>query len=168
MAIRKYTAFIYMLLFLCSYLYLSDRYNLHTVEYTFTGALTYDQLESLRKSTKELVKKNASAKELLCTVNYIGSYRDSPLIMTAGLDNRMEDIPLLKGSFLTGLEEKQAVIGDRAADGIFKSMEVVGQQIKILGQEYKIVGVIKTGKSIFLMKKLWQLPIGVKRRSNLS
>ena len=150
MAVRRYTALIYMLLFLCSYLYLAARYNLHTVEYTFEGNLTYDQFESLRKSTKGLVKKDTSAKELVCTVNYIGSYRGNRLIMTTGFDNMMEDTPLLKGNFLTGLGEKQAVIGDRAADRIFRSVEIVGQQIKILGQEYKIVGVIKNSGEIYI------------------
>ncbi len=150
MAVRKVAAFAYLLLLLCSYAYLSSRYNLQTVQYTFEGNPSYEQLEKLRKSTKTLIKKGSTPKELQYVLNYMGSYRSCPLIMTTSFDNLLEDIPVIKGSFLVAAGAHQAVLGDKAADRLFRSTEILDQQVKIYGQDYKITGIIKNSDKIYI------------------
>lgn len=151
MAVKKYIAIIlFIAVMLTSYLYLSDKYNIHTVEYAFEGDLSYKQFEGLRKSTKSLIKKESSNKELICGVNYIGSFKGNRLIMTTGFDNLIKNIPMVEGSFIGDYQIKQAVIGDKAADRLFRSINVVGQTINIHKQEYIITGVIKNSEEIYI------------------
>jgi hypothetical protein len=151
MAVKKYIAIIlFIAVMLTSYLYLSNKYNIHTVEYAFEGDLSYKQFEGLRKSTKSLIKKESSNKELICVVNYIGSFKGNRLIMTTGFDNLIKNIPVVEGSFIGDNQIKQAVLGDKAADRLFRSMNVVGQTINIHKQEYIITGVIKNSEEIYI------------------
>jgi hypothetical protein len=151
MAVKKYiVGILFITLMLTSYLYLSNKYNIHTVEYAFEGDLSYKQFEGLRKSTKSLVKKASTNKELICVVNYIGSFNGNRLIMTTGFDNLIKNIPIVEGSFIGDNQIKQAVVGDKAADRLFRSMNVVGQTINIHKQEYIITGVIKNSEEIYI------------------
>lgn len=151
MAVKKYiVGFLFIGLMLTSYLYLTCKYNIHTVEYAFTGDISFEQFEDLRKSTKTLVKKGSANKELICVMNYIGSYKGNRLIMTTGFDNLVKSIPLVKGNFISDNQIKEAVIGDKAADRLYRSMNVVGQTITIHKQEYKITGIIKNSNDIYI------------------
>lgn len=151
MAIKKYiVGILFIALMLMSYLYLCNKYNIHTVEYAFSGDISIEQFEDLRKSTKSLVKKGSINRELICVVNYIGSYKGNRLIMTTGFDNFIQSIPLMEGSFISDNQVNEAVIGDKAADRLFRSMNVVGQSINIHKQKYKIIGVIKNSDDIYI------------------
>jgi hypothetical protein len=151
MAVKKYIlGFIFIAFMLMSYLYLSNKYNLYTVEYAFTGNLSYKQLVDLRESTKTLVKIDSKNKGLICVVNYIGSFKGNRLIMTTGFDNLVKNIPMVKGNFISDNQIKEAVLGDKAADRLYSSINVVGQTIDIQNQEYKITGVIKNSDEIYI------------------
>lgn len=151
MAIRKYLlAAVFIALLAISYFYLINKYNSKTVEFDFSGQISRSDLENLRKSTKTLVNKGTGTKELACIVNYTGRYGGSKLIMTSGLDNLANNINMQRGRWIANGETKEAVIGDRAADKLFRSSSVVGQILKLRGQEYKIVGVIKNSKEIYI------------------
>lgn len=151
MAVRKATVgILFIALMLSSYLYLINKYNIHTVEYAFEGDISYMQFEDLRKSTKAVVKKTSADKELICVLNYIGSYKGNRLIMTTGYDNLISSIPMVKGNFIGDIQVREAVLGDKAADRLFSSIDVVGQIISISRQKYKIVGVIKNSEDIYI------------------
>lgn len=151
MAVKKYIIGILFIAFLLtSYLYLTYKYNIDTVEYAFVGDISFEQFEDLRKSTKTLVNKSSTNKELICVVNYIGSFKGNRLIMTTGFDNLVKNISMVKGNFISDNQIKEAVLGDKAADRLFRSINVVGQTISIFEQEYKITGVIKNSDDIYI------------------
>jgi hypothetical protein len=151
MAVKKViVGLIFIALMLASYLHLSNKYNLQAVEYAFVGDLSYGQFEDIRKATKSLVKKESTNKELICIVNYIGSYKGNRLIMTTGFDHFVKNIPLIKGSFISDSQLREAAIGDKAADRLFRSINVVGQTINIDKKVYKITGVIKNSEEIYI------------------
>ena len=77
MAVKRYIAILFIAIMLTSYWYLFNKYNLNTVAYAFRGDLSFEQFESLRKSTKTLIKKGTENKELVSVINYIGSFRGS-------------------------------------------------------------------------------------------
>ena len=141
---------IFVVLMLTSYLYLSNKYNLHTVEYGFAGDLSYKQLVSLRESTKSLVKSSSVNKELICVINYIGSFKGNRLIMTTGFDNLVSHLPIREGRFIGDCQVREATIGDKAADRLYRSMNVVGETIRVNNQQYKIIGVIKNSDTIYI------------------
>lgn len=151
MAIRRCSScFLFIVVMLMSYLYISNKYNINTVEYAFTGELSYKQFESLRKSTKALIKRGTENKELICIVNYIGSFKDNRLIMTTGFDNLVKYTPMTKGYFISSSQAREAAIGDKAANRLYRSINIVGQTINIYGQEYKITGIIKNSEDIYI------------------
>ncbi|HYE10749.1 MAG TPA: ABC transporter permease [Patescibacteria group bacterium] len=151
MAVKKViVGLIFIALMLASYLHLANKYNLQAVEYAFVGDLSYRQFEDIRKATESLVKKESTNKELICIVNYIGSYKGNRLIMTTGFDPFVKNIPLLKGSFISDSQVREATIGDKAADRLFRSIYVVGQTINIDKKVYKITGVIKNCEDIYI------------------
>jgi hypothetical protein len=151
MAVKKViVGLTFIALMLASYLHLSNKYNLQAVEYAFVGDLSYGQFEDIRKATKSLVKKESTNKELICVVNYVGSYNGNRLIMTTGFDHFVKSIPLIKGSFISDSQVREAAIGDKAADRLFRSINVVGQTINIDKKVYKITGVMKNSKDIYI------------------
>ena len=151
MAVKKYiVGILFIALMFSSYLYLADNYNIHTVEYAFVGDISYKQFDDLRKSTKALVKKTSANTELICVLNFIGSFKGNKLIMTTGYDNLIKNISMVKGRFIGGIQAREAVLGDKVADKLFRSIDVVGQVISINKQGYKIVGVIKNSEDIYI------------------
>ncbi len=70
--------------------------------------------------------------------------------MTTGFDNLVKHIPIVKGNFINDNQLREAAIGDKAADRLFRNINIVGQNISIFKQEYIITGVIKNSDDIYI------------------
>lgn len=150
MAVKRYilTA-VFILLLAISYLYIVNKYNIKTVEISFSGKLSKSDIYSLRASAKDLVS-SKSDKELICIANYIGAYHGSKVIMTSGLDRLTNEINLKDGRWIANGDIKEAVLGDRFADKIYRSADIVGRSFRLFGQDYRIVGIIKNSNEIYI------------------
>lgn len=151
MAVKRYVcAAIFVALLAISHFYLINKYNSKTVEFYFSGQLSKSDIYNLRSSTKTLVNRNYGNKELPCIVNFNGRYDSSKLIMTTGNDALVKTISLQQGRWIADGGMKEAVLGDKAADQLFRSSGVVGQSLSLYGQDYRIVGVIKNSSEIYI------------------
>lgn len=151
MAVKKLALIaIFAALLAASYLYLSNSYNINTLDFYFSGELSRADLEVLRSSTKSLVSKNMSNKALPCILNYRGDYRGSTLIMTTGMDTLITKTSLLKGRWLTHGDIKEAVLGDKAADRLFRSTNALGQTLRVSGEQYRITGIVRNSSDIYI------------------
>lgn len=151
MAVKRYiwTA-VFVVLLAISHFYLINKYNSKAVEFDFSGQLSKADIYNLRSSTKTLVNNNYGNKELPCIVNFIGRYGSSKLIMTTSMDTLAKEINLQKGRWIANGDLKEAVLGDKTADRLFRNSDVVGHSFRLYGQDYRIVGVIRNSSEIYI------------------
>lgn len=144
MSIRKIyssvAVIVFILLVLCCNYYLTQKYNLNTVEFHLSNDITQQDLESIGEYQVGRIY----------TINYILRHNDSKIIMTLGKDNFMEDIPISKGYFGVEPNDTGIVIGDKIADKHFHSTDIIGSYFDILGSSYRIQGIKKNSIEIYI------------------
>lgn len=151
MAVRRYIlAAVFIVLLAISYTYLGNKYNTKTIEFSFAGDISMTDIDFLQQSVKSLINKSGSDKELPCILNFISRYGDGKLIMTSGMDSLIKGTNLQSGRWIANSDINEAVLGDKVSDRRFRSIDVIGQTLRLYGQEYKIVGIIKNSDDIYI------------------
>ncbi|RKD31952.1 ABC transporter permease [Thermohalobacter berrensis] len=141
MGIKKKLIIIFIILILFSaHLYLKDKYNPMAVEINYSGNLTINQCQKLKKKYKLNT----------FSINYERFYNGHTLIMTSGLDTQIRKIEIIHGQYLSDISELEAVIGDKVVQKYFKTQTPLGRSINILGKEFKIIGVEKNSNIIYI------------------
>lgn len=123
-----------------SFVFLENKYNPLGVELSIRGNVT----EEVSNKIKEISQVDS------VTVNYLMPYGEHKLIMTTGMDRQLKSINVIYGQFISGLDKKVTVIGDKVADYYFRSEEVVGKNIIIYGEEYEVIGILKRSNNIYI------------------
>lgn len=123
-----------------SFVFLESKYNPMGVELSIRGNVT----EEVSNKIKEISQVDS------VTINYWLPYDEHKLIMTTGMDRQLKSINITHGQFISSLDKKVAVIGDKVADYYFRSEEVVGKNIIIYGEEYEVIGILKRSNDIYI------------------
>lgn len=123
-----------------SYMFLENKYNPMGVELSIRGNIT-DEISNKIKGISQIDS---------VIVNYWVPYSKHKLIMTTGMDRQLKNINVTHGQFISSLDKKVAVIGDKVADSYFKTDEGVGKNIVIYGGEYEVIGVLKRSNDIYI------------------
>ncbi len=129
-----------VILALSSFILLENKYNPMGVELSIRGNITEQDINKI----KEISQIDN------VTVNYSLPYGDNKLIMTTGMDRQQKNIDIAYGQFISSLDKKVAVIGDRVADAYFMTEEAIGKAIGIQGEEYEVIGILKKSKEIYI------------------
>lgn len=123
-----------------SFVFLGNKYNPMGVELSIRGNIT----EEVSNKIKEISQVES------VTANYLMPYGEHKLIMTTGMDRQIKSINITHGQFISSLDKKVAVIGDKVADYFFRREEVVGKNIIIYGEEYEVIGILKRSNEIYV------------------
>lgn len=125
---------------LVSFIFLENKYNPMGVELSVRGSVT----EEASNKIKEISQVDS------VNISYWMPYDKHKLVMTTGMDRQLKSIDLIYGQFISSLDRKVAVIGDKVADYYFRSEEVVGKNILIYGEEYEVIGILRRSKDIYI------------------
>lgn len=129
-----------VMILMSSYLFLCNKYNPLGVEIRFLSSLSH---EDFRNITSKIKLENYS-------LNYSMKYRGQTLTMTTGKDTLFKTIPIIHGSFITNIDKKVAVIGDKVADRYFRTEDPIGRSMYIMNEKYEVIGVIKKSDQIVI------------------